>query len=131
MRRDAVVMLIENAGRFVAIRRASAVARPGYWSPPTGRLEAGETHDDAVRREAREEVGLIVVPREKVWECDSDDGLWRLHWWRATTDQHDFHPDPAEVADVRWVTRGEFLALDPLFAQHREFFASARGERWA
>ena len=121
--RDAVAIVIEQAGRFVAIRRAAGVARPGYWSPPTGRLEPGEAQPDAVRREAQEELGLIVRPQGKVWECITDDAAWRLHWWIAHTDDVALHPDPGEVAEARWVTPTEFLQLEPIFAQHRDFFA--------
>lgn len=121
--RDAVVIVIEREGCFVAIRRASGVARAGYWSPPTGRLEPGEAQVDAVRREAREELGIFIEPLAKVWECHSDDGQWRLHWWRATASDDVLIPAPQEVAAARWVTVAEFLALAPLFAQHREFFS--------
>jgi 8-oxo-dGTP diphosphatase len=34
----------------------------GYWSLPGGLLETGETIEDAVRREVREETGLDVEP---------------------------------------------------------------------
>jgi 8-oxo-dGTP diphosphatase len=34
----------------------------GYWSLPGGLLELGETLEDAVRREAREETGLEIRP---------------------------------------------------------------------
>lgn len=121
--RDAVVIVIEQAGRFVAIRRADGVARPGYWSPPTGRLESGETQAEAVCREAMEELGLNVHALAKQWECVSDDGAWRLHWWTAHADDRILHPDPGEVAEARWVTPAEFLQLEPIFAQHRDFFA--------
>jgi 8-oxo-dGTP pyrophosphatase MutT (NUDIX family) len=120
--REAVVIVIERAGRFVAIRRADGVARAGYWSPPTGRLESGEAQADAVRREAGEELGIVVEPVTKLWECDSDDGAWRLHWWRASTRDSVLVPAPLEVAEARWVDVTQFLALAPLFAQHREFF---------
>lgn len=117
-------MVIEHAQRFVAIRRAAGVPRPGYWSPPTGRLEPGESEADAVRREAHEEVGLAVVPLARVWQSRSDDGAWCLHWWRARADSAVLVPEPREVAEARWVTPAQFLALAPIFASHRVFFAN-------
>jgi 8-oxo-dGTP diphosphatase len=38
----------------------------GYWSLPGGILEVGETLDEAIRREVREETGLVVEPVEVV-----------------------------------------------------------------
>ncbi|MDG9712436.1 NUDIX domain-containing protein [Streptomyces sp. DH10] len=120
--RQAIVAVLLRGDRVLAIRRGPAVARPGYWQPLSGKLEPGETQEQAVVREVREEVGLTVVPLAKVWESETDDRLFRLHWWTARADTGEVVPDPAEVAETRWVTPQEFLALDPVFDGDREFF---------
>jgi len=51
----------DAAGRLLLIRRGHA-PHAGLWSLPGGRVEAGETSEQAVRREVREETGLRVVP---------------------------------------------------------------------
>ncbi|GHH20851.1 NUDIX domain-containing protein [Streptomyces lanatus] len=121
-RGEAIVAVLLRADRLLAIRRGPAVARPGYWQPVSGKIEPGETQRDAVVREVHEEVGLTAVPLAKVWESETDDGRFRLHWWTATADTGDVVPDPDEVGEVRWVTPEEFLTLDPLFDGDREFF---------
>ncbi|KMS74983.1 DNA mismatch repair protein MutT [Streptomyces viridochromogenes] len=121
-RREAIVAVLLRAGRVLAIRRGPAVARPGYWQPISGRIEPGETQREAVAREVREEVGLTVVPLAKVWESETDDGTFRLHWWTAHAETGDVVPDPDEVGEARWVTPEEFLSLDPVFEGDREFF---------
>lgn len=73
-------------------------------------------------REVMEEVGLTVSPGAKVWESQTDDGHFRLHWWTADASDGAVVPDPVEVAETRWVTPQEFLALDPIFEGDREFF---------
>ncbi|MDQ1020950.1 NUDIX domain-containing protein [Streptomyces afghaniensis] len=120
--RQAIVAVLRREGRVLAIRRGPRVARPGYWQPLSGKLEPGETQEQAVVREVREEVGLTVVPLAKVWESETDDRLFRLHWWTARADTGEVVPDPEEVADTRWVTPQEFLALEPVFDGDREFF---------
>ena len=108
--------------RFVAIRRGPAVVYPGYWAPPSGRLESGETQSEAVVREMAEELGLEVVPLAKVWECPTQDGHFTLHWWSARpVDDRAIVPQPGEVSEARWVTGEEFLALRPSFEADREF----------
>ena len=120
--REAIVAVLLRAERVLAIRRGPAVARPGYWQPLSGRIEPGESQREAVVREVREEVGLTVVPLAKVWESETDDGSFRLHWWTARADTGEVVPDPDEVAEARWVTPEEFLSLDPVFDGDREFF---------
>ncbi|MET9819209.1 MULTISPECIES: NUDIX domain-containing protein [unclassified Streptomyces] len=120
--REAIVAVLLRGERVLAIRRGPAVARPGYWQPLSGKVEPGETQEQAVVREVREEVGLTVVPLAKVWESETDDQRFRLHWWTARADTGEVVPDLAEVAEARWVTPEEFLALDPVFEGDRPFF---------
>lgn len=120
--RQGVVMLLVDGDRFLAIKRAPGVPEPGYWAPPSGKIEAGETQRDAVQREAMEEVGLAVEPVRKVWECRSANGLYLLHWWSARPASVDLVPDEREVADARWVTADEFTTLGKTFPADREFF---------
>lgn len=51
--------LITCDSGLVLIRRA-APPLAGYWAPPAGYVECGESVADAVRREAREECGLEI-----------------------------------------------------------------------
>jgi 8-oxo-dGTP diphosphatase len=119
----AIVPIIRRDGRVLVIKRAAGVLRPGFWCPPSGRLEPGETQENAVVREIREELGIEATPVEKVWECLTEDGGFVLHWWLADADAAvPLRPDPAEVAEVRWLTGEEFLELEPTFENDRRFF---------
>lgn len=51
--------VIVDRGRTVLIRRGTEPLR-GEWSIPGGTIEIGETLEEAVRRELREETGLAV-----------------------------------------------------------------------
>ncbi|WP_405946814.1 NUDIX domain-containing protein [Streptomyces prunicolor] len=122
--REAIVAVLRRADRVLVIRRGPDSARSGYWAPLSGKLEPGETQEEALVREVHEEVGLTVSPLSKVWQSETDDGIFRLHWWTATeTGNGTIVPDPGEVSEVRWVTPAEFLTMTPLFDADREFFA--------
>lgn len=120
--RDAVVVVLRRGDRVLVIRRGPAALLPGFWAPLSGRVEPGETHEDAVVREVQEEVGLTASPVAKVWECLTDDGTFRLHWWLADAEPGDLRPDPGEVGEARWIVPGRFAELEPTFAGDREFF---------
>jgi 8-oxo-dGTP diphosphatase len=49
----------DAAGRLLLIRRGREPSR-GLWSLPGGRVEPGETNEQAIEREVREETGLTV-----------------------------------------------------------------------
>ena|SRR5579875_2380744 len=51
----------DDAGRLLLIRRGHE-PDAGLWSVPGGRVEPGETDEQALVREMREETGLAVVP---------------------------------------------------------------------
>jgi 8-oxo-dGTP diphosphatase len=120
--KEAIVAIIRRAGRMLVIQRGPAAMLSGYWSPPSGRIEPGETQAEAVVREMREELGLAVRPLAKVWECLTDDGSYRLHWWTVDEDGSALQLEPGEVGAAAWVTASEFLKLEPIFQGEREFF---------
>lgn len=51
-------IVVDDDGRLLLVRRANAPAR-GLWSVPGGRVEPGESHEDAVLRELIEETGVV------------------------------------------------------------------------
>jgi 8-oxo-dGTP diphosphatase len=116
----AVIAVLRKDDRVLAILRGPDVISPGWWTLPGGRIERGESEEEALVRELWEELGLHVTPLVKVWECDTDDGDFHLHWWTADF-EGELHPEASEIAETRWVTPTEFLELEPTFGGDREF----------
>lgn len=56
----AVAVIVDDAGRILLSRRADAAHQGGLWEFPGGKLEAGESSAEALRRECREELGIEV-----------------------------------------------------------------------
>jgi 8-oxo-dGTP diphosphatase len=64
--------VVVRAGKVLLIKRGKAPLQ-GRWVIPGGRVELGETLEDAVIREVREETGLSVRPRGVVLVFDHID----------------------------------------------------------
>ena len=55
---------VERAGRWLLCRRPLHKARGGQWEFPGGKLEAGESAQQALERELREELGIEILSGE-------------------------------------------------------------------
>jgi NADH pyrophosphatase NudC (nudix superfamily) len=119
---DAVIAVITNGQKVLLIQRAPDIRGGGYWAPVSGEVEAGESQEAAVAREAMEEVGLTVRPIRKVWENVSTRGTFILHWWMAEYVSGELALNPAEASDARWLTVDEICRMDGTFEGDREFY---------
>ena len=59
---SAKVIVRDREGRCLLLRRAmSSHGNPGKWDFPGGKIDPGETFDQGLLREIREETGLVVT----------------------------------------------------------------------
>ncbi|MBK9574878.1 MAG: NUDIX domain-containing protein [Rhodoferax sp.] len=78
----AVGVLIRADGSFLLTSRPLGKAYCGYWEFPGGKIEVGETVQDALRRELHEELGIMIESAEpwKVAMVDYPHALVRLRF---------------------------------------------------
>jgi 8-oxo-dGTP diphosphatase len=113
---DAVVAIVQRSGEFLFVKRSEACgAAVGYWTPVSGRIEAGESQEEALAREVLEEVGLRVVATAKVGELPILEGRFVLHYWTTEILGGDARIASPEVADLAWVAMAEMKGLQPHF----------------
>jgi 8-oxo-dGTP diphosphatase len=81
----AVGILVRADGALLLSTRPPGKPYEGYWEFPGGKLEAGETVEQALRRELIEELGVTIgtVTVWKVTEHDYPHALVRLHWCKV------------------------------------------------
>ena len=86
----AVGVLVERdaqgrEGRFLLTSRPAGKVYAGYWEFPGGKLEAGETVEQALRRELQEELGITIGAAYpwKVELMDYPHARVRLHFCKV------------------------------------------------
>lgn len=52
--------IIEHAGRVLCTQRSKAMSMPLKWEFPGGKIDAGESAEDCLRRELVEELGVKI-----------------------------------------------------------------------
>jgi 8-oxo-dGTP diphosphatase len=89
----AVGVLIAPDGALLLTSRPEGKVYAGYWEFPGGKLEAGETVEQALRRELQEEIGITIGVahpwREKL--VDYPHALVRLHFCKVFNWTGDLH----------------------------------------
>lgn len=81
----AVGVLLQADGQFLLTSRPVGKVYAGYWEFPGGKLEVGESVQQALRRELQEELG-ITIGTAQVWKTqvvDYPHALVRLHFCKV------------------------------------------------
>ena len=65
---DVVAGLIFRDGRLLACQRHEGGAFPLKWEFPGGKVEVGESDIEALRRELREELGIVVRDAKQIFQ---------------------------------------------------------------
>ena len=81
----AVGVLVDASGRFLLTSRPAGKVYAGYWEFPGGKLEAGETVEQALRRELHEELGITIAAVQpwKIELMDYPHARVRLHFCKV------------------------------------------------
>ncbi len=104
-----VAAVIERDGRYLITQRRSTAVLPGLWEFPGGRVEDGETDEQALRRELFERLGTEIQVKSQM--------AHRVHHYIGYSVDLNLYqaaikageePQPLRVAEVRWVPSNEF-----------------------
>ena len=101
--------IIEKNGKILIAQRRHEDSLGGFWEFPGGKLKEGETFEDCLVREVREELGVEVRPRHflRVVSHDYPEKRIRLHFY--VCDFCSGEPARLECLDFKWVAAGDLL----------------------
>ncbi len=82
---DVAVGVLMQGDQFLLTSRPEGKVYAGYWEFPGGKLEAGESVEQALRRELQEELGITIgaAPTWKTQMVDYPHALVRLHFCKV------------------------------------------------
>jgi len=110
--RVAALWITNNQGEILLAQRAfNKKHHPGKWGPAVaGTIEAGETYESNIIKEAEEELGLKGIkfqPGPKTRTVGEYNHF--TQWFKLKLDQpiEAFTVNPDEVAEIKWFTRQE------------------------
>ena len=108
---DVVAALIWEGDRFLACQRPAHKARGLLWEFVGGKVEPGETKEEALIRECREELDVTVEPRDVFMEVihEYPDLTVRLTLFNASIAEGT--PKLLEHNDLRWISTAQIDEL--------------------
>lgn len=104
---EVVAALIWRGDRFLICQRPAHKARGLLWEFVGGKVEAGETQEQALVRECREELDVTVRPTSVFAQTTHDYPDVRVHLTLFSAELVSGEPKLLEHNDLRWITPSE------------------------
>ena len=104
---EVVAALIWEGERFMICQRPAHQARGLLWEFVGGKVEAGETKEQALIRECREELAVTVAPRDVFMDVVHEYPDLTVHLTLFNASIAEDVPQKLEHNDIQWITVGE------------------------
>ena len=104
---EVVAALIWDKNRFLACQRPVHKARGLLWEFVGGKVEPGETREQALIRECQEELGITVAVQDVFMEVDHVYPDLTVHLTLFNASIAEGIPQKIEHNDLRWITVDE------------------------
>ena len=104
--------IILHGGRVLVTQRSERMHLPLKWEFPGGKVHAGESEEECVVREIREELGIDIALIQRLAPTEWDNGTFAIRLIPFVARYTGGTVQLAEHRDARWLTREELGALD-------------------
>lgn len=105
--------IIENeTGKILCALRGPEMTLPNYWEFPGGKIEEGETKEEALKREIQEELDCTIEVFDQIEDTtyEYDKFIVRLETFMSKVISGT--PVISEHAEIKWVSREELPSLN-------------------
>ncbi len=93
----------------------------GFYYPPGGHLRKGESEKQALIRELKEELNLLIEPSKKIAETPGDIKGERDSWWLCQIKGGKLKARKGEIVKADYFSQGEMAKMN-LWPATRKFF---------
>jgi len=107
-----VAGLIREGGKVLLTQRKPGRHLGLHWEFPGGKVEAGETDEEALRRELREELGLEVAVGTRCFETRHTYGAREMHLLVYRCRITEGEPQALDVNAFEWVDENRVAERD-------------------
>lgn len=104
---EVVAALIWDNNRFMICQRPAHKARGSLWEFVGGKVEPGESKEEALVRECREELGVTVDVGDIFMEVTHNYPDITVHLTLFSASIREGVPQKVEHQDIRWITAEE------------------------
>lgn len=112
MTTEVVAALIWDGDRFMACQRPTHKARGLLWEFVGGKVEPGETKEQALIRECREELDVSLSVGDVFMDVTHEYPDLTVHLTLFNAKIASGVPKKLEHNDIRWITTAEISTLD-------------------
>ncbi|MDD7652892.1 MAG: (deoxy)nucleoside triphosphate pyrophosphohydrolase [Firmicutes bacterium] len=109
---EVVAALIWDGDKFMACQRPANKARGLMWEFVGGKVEPGETREQALVRECREELAVTVSVGDVFMEVVHEYPDLTVHLTLVHATIAEGEPQKLEHNDIRWITPAEISQYD-------------------
>jgi 8-oxo-dGTP diphosphatase len=108
-----VAAVIVNEGLYLACRRAAHKSLSGFWEFPGGKVESGESDEEALARELEEELGIQVEVGGFICKSTSIASGSQIEMFTYLCTLKSLPPTSSSDHDeLRWAQIGELASLE-------------------
>ncbi|MBD3265713.1 A/G-specific adenine glycosylase [bacterium] len=118
---EVVAAAIKKNGRYLLGKRPSSHMLGGLWEFPGGKVEEGETHKQALKRELKEEVGIKIRVHNHLVSVNHAYSHYSVTLHLYLCEHLDGKPQPLYHAALKWIPKSQ-LKKYPFPAANIKFF---------
>jgi 8-oxo-dGTP diphosphatase len=109
---DIVGAVFTRNGKILAAKRSDTMALPGLWEFPGGKIEPGESPEQALLREIAEELRCVVEVKGRLTTTEHEYPFGTVTLSTYFVELKGADPRLTQHAEIRWLAKHELFDVE-------------------